>query len=105
MDEFEKNELEMDTELLFDPDEGEEIVHKIPGRELYEWLCSAVGGILAVTLLFTFVLRVMSVDGGSMIPTLQHGDQMLVLNSALCGDYAYGDIVVARKVSFSSKKA
>ena len=103
MDEFEKKEAEMEIGQLFDPDEGEEIVEKIPGRELYEWLCSAVGGILAVTLLFTFVLRVMSVDGGSMLPTLQHGDQMLVLNSTLCSEYEAGDIVVARKESFSSE--
>ena len=31
------------------------------------------------------------------------GDQMLVLNNTLCGEYEYGDIVVARKESFSSE--
>ena len=35
-----------------------------------------------------------------MEPTLWNGDRLLVLNSILCGDYQYGDIVILRKDTF-----
>ena len=55
---------------------------------------------LAVVLLFTFGVRLIGVDGHSMVPSLQDGDRLLVLNSTLCGGYAPGDVVVLRKESF-----
>lgn len=70
------------------------------GRELYEWVQALVCSVLAVVLLFTFVIRLIGVDGHSMVPTLQDGDRLLVLNSKLYDDYQYGDIVVLRKESF-----
>lgn len=79
----------------------EEIVEKIPGRDVYETVASLVSALLAVVLIFTFAVRLMGVSGPSMIPTLQNGDKLLVVNSLLCGDYEYGDIVIAQKDSFS----
>ena len=70
------------------------------GRELYEWVQALVCSVLAVVLLFTFVIRLISVDGSSMVPTLQNGDRLLVLNSLLDDDYEAGDIVVLRKDTF-----
>ncbi|WP_297871620.1 signal peptidase I [uncultured Oscillibacter sp.] len=70
------------------------------GREIYEWVQALVCSVLAVVLLFTFVMRLIGVDGHSMVPTLQDGDRLLVLNAGLCGDYRQGDIVVLRKESF-----
>lgn len=70
------------------------------GRDLYEWTQALVCSVLAVVLLFTFVIRLIGVDGHSMVPTLQDGDRLLVLNSLLYDDYQYGDIVVLRKDSF-----
>ena len=35
-----------------------------------------------------------------MVPTLQDGDRLLVLNAMLDNDYEYGDIVVLRKDTF-----
>ena len=70
------------------------------GRELYEWLQALVCSVLAVVLLFTFVIRLIGVDGSSMEPTLKHGDKLLVLSSLLYDDYQYGDIVVLRKDTF-----
>jgi len=70
------------------------------GRELYEWLQALVCSVLAVVLLFTFVIRLIGVDGSSMEPTLKHGDKLLVLSSLLYDDYGYGDIVVLRKDTF-----
>ena len=69
-------------------------------RDLYEWTQALVCSVLAVVLLFTFVVRLIGVDGHSMVPTLQDGDRLLVLNSLWDSDYEYGDIVVLRKESF-----
>ena len=66
------------------------------GRDLYEWVQSLVGSVLVVVAIFTFVIRMMGVDGHSMLNTLQHGDRLLV-NSMLYHDYKYGDIVILRK--------
>ncbi len=73
---------------------------KDPGRDLYEWVQALVCSVLAVVLVFTFAVRLIGVDGHSMVPTLQDGDRMLVLNSMLYNDYRYGDVVVLRKESF-----
>lgn len=73
---------------------------KSDGRDLYEWVQALVCSVLAVVVLFTFVVRLIGVDGHSMLPTLQDGDRMLVLNSMLYHDYKYGDVVVLRKDSF-----
>ena len=76
---------------------------KIPGQDLYEWVQALVCSVLAVVVLFTFVIRLIGVDGHSMVPTLQDGDRLLVLNSMLYDDYKHGDIVVLRKASFLSE--
>ena len=73
---------------------------EIPGRDLYEWTQALVGSVLAVVLVFTFLIRLIGVDGHSMVPTLQNGDRLLVLSSLLDHDYEYGDIVVLREESF-----
>lgn len=69
-------------------------------REIYEWMRLMVCSVLAIMLLFTFVIRLIGVDGRSMVPTLQDGDRLLVLNNLLCGGYEPGDVVVLRKESF-----
>ena len=73
---------------------------EVRGRELYEWTQALVGSVLAVVLVFTFLIRLIGVDGHSMVPTLQNGDRLLVLSSLLDNDYEYGDIVVLREESF-----
>ena len=79
----------------------QEPVEKIGGRELYEWLRSCVECVLVIVLVFTFVVRMMGVQGPSMRQTLQQGDRLLVLNSLLVREYNAGDIVIARKDTFS----
>lgn len=74
---------------------------RLPGSELYEWVRSFVSAVLVIVLLFTFVIRMMGVQGPSMRQTLQDGDRLLVLNSLLVRDYRQGDIVIARKKTFS----
>ena len=74
---------------------------RVPFLELYEWLLSVVTAVLIVVLLFTFGVRMMGVKGPSMRQTLQDGDRLLVLNAPLAGEYRRGDIVIARKDTFS----
>jgi len=72
----------------------------IEKRELYEWVQALVCSVLVVVVVFTFAVRLIGVDGHSMVPTLQHGDRLLVVNALLDDDYGYGDIVVLRKEAF-----
>ena len=94
---------EFDQKMEISEQPQEEIVEKIPGRDVYETVSSLVSALLVVVLVFTFLVRLMGVSGPSMIPTLQDGDRLLVVNSLLCGDYQVGDIVIARKDTFDSK--
>lgn len=71
-----------------------------PDRGLYDWVQTLVCSVLAVVLVFTFLVRVVRVDGPSMRETLQDRDLLLVLNGPLCGGYRQGDIVVLRKAGF-----
>ena len=48
--------------------------------ELFEWLEAIAFALAIVVLLFTFVLRIVSVDGASMNPTLDNEDRILVRN-------------------------
>ena len=82
---------EFDQKMEISEQPQEEIVEKIPGRDVYETVSSLVSALLVVVLVFTFLVRLMGVSGPSMIPTL------------LCGDYQVGDIVIARKETFDSK--
>ncbi|MBR3640857.1 MAG: signal peptidase I [Oscillibacter sp.] len=79
-------------------EEREEL--KIPGRDLYEWLQALIGAVLAVLLVFTFAVRLIGVDGHSMLPTLQHQDRLLVLSPLISDRYRAGDIVIVRKQTF-----
>ena len=56
------------------------------GRDLYDWVQALVCSVLAVVVVFTFVIRLIGVDGHSMVPSLQDGGRLLVLNSMLDGD-------------------
>lgn len=60
--------------------------------ELFDWLQSIVFAIIACVLLFLFVARVVTVDGGSMNPTLLHGDRLIVSN--IVKNYEQGDVIV-----------
>ena len=86
------NEINHDN-LREMPDEKP--VERIAGREAYEWLRSCVECVLVIILVFTFAVRMMSVQGPSMRQTLQQGDRLLVVNAPLVTDYRQGDIVIA----------
>ena len=94
------SENEQDKQL--EEDAGEETAKaEKSGREAYEWVQALVCSVLAVVVLFTFVIRLIGVDGHSMVPTLQDGDRLLVTTSLLSGEYRYGDIVIIQKGTFA----
>ena len=72
-----------------EPEVTEELSVK---AEIFDWLQSIIFAIIACVLLFMFVARVVTVDGGSMNPTLIHGDRLIVSN--LDKSYEQGDVVV-----------
>jgi len=48
--------------------------------DVYEWAESIITAVIAIVFIFTFIVRVTSVDGESMLPTLHNNDRMLVTN-------------------------
>ncbi|MFQ8599740.1 MAG: signal peptidase I [Oscillospiraceae bacterium] len=61
-------------------------------NEVYEWVESLVYSLVVVVLLFTFVFRIVGVDGNSMLPTLHNEDRVILTN--LFYEPKQGDIVV-----------
>lgn len=59
---------------------------------LFDWAESLVIAILFVVLLFTFICRIVVVDGTSMESTLHNGDLMLV--SSIGYEEEHGDVIV-----------
>lgn len=59
---------------------------------VFDWVAVASVVLVAVTLLLTYVFRLVGVDGNSMEPTLHNGDRVLL--SSTSSVYQSGDIVV-----------
>ena len=61
-------------------------------RSVMEWVETIVMAVVFVTVVFTFVARVITVDGISMEPTYYNGDR--VLSTTLTGAAHQGDVVI-----------
>jgi len=61
-------------------------------KDALEWLEAVALAVVAVALVFTFGVRMIRVDGESMLPTLQDGERLLI--SSLPYEPAYGDIII-----------
>lgn len=61
-------------------------------RSVMEWVETVVMAVVFVTVVFTFVARVITVDGISMEPTYYNGDR--VLSTTLAGAPHQGDVVI-----------
>ena len=62
---------------------------------LLDWIGALVTSVVAVVLLFTFVVQLISVEGGSMQPTLLGGDRLVVVGR-LFTSFDAGDVVIVQ---------
>ncbi len=70
--------------------------------DFYSLLHDLVYILAAITLIFVFCVRLGGGNGDSMFPTLHDGDYLALQSNVLMGDLEYGDIIVARKLSFEN---
>jgi len=61
--------------------------------EIFDWFEAICFSMIAVILVFTLFIRSAQVEGDSMLPNLEGGDRLLLVNTAIT-DVEYGDIVV-----------
>lgn len=63
--------------------------------ETYELLHDMIYILAAVLVIFVFLMRMVSVKGPSMLPTLVEGDRLTLLSNTLYTEPKQGDVVVA----------
>ena len=86
------SEVEQQTEEIAEQEISDGQTESIE-ETVYDWAKCLVSAVVGVVLIFTFLVRLIGVSGGSMQNTLYTGDRLLMLNSVLC-DFEQGDIVV-----------
>ncbi len=89
-------ESEIDTESDEEQEEKESL-----GKAFYSWAADLVTCLVFVVLFFIFVVRIIGVDGTSMLPTLEHGDMLLLLSNVFY-EADDDDVVVVYKESYGS---
>ena len=72
---------------------------------VYELLHDLIYIIAVVTLVFVFFMRMVSVEGPSMTPTLLDGDRLTLLSNTLYTQPKAGDVVVASVPTYSDGEA
>ena len=60
--------------------------------EIFDWLEIVVASVVIVTILFTFIFKVVTISGDSMVDTLHHGEKIVISKLFYTPDR--GDIVV-----------
>lgn len=62
---------------------------------VFEWLEIIITAIIAVVIIFTFVFKVVTIEGGSMKETIHHGEKVIISNMFYTPKN--GDIVVVSR--------
>ena len=71
--------------------------------EFLEWIEVLCSALVLVVVIFTFIFRIATIDGESMLYTLEHGDKVVISN--LNYKPAEGDIVVVSRNAENTLKA
>ncbi len=107
----------MDHEELYTTSETEELLPqdesiqdpKLPEKEkksifslqdVYSLLHDLVYILAGITLFFVLCIRLVGVNGQSMLPTLFDNDYLALQSNVIMGKLEYGDVIVARELSF-----
>ena len=61
-------------------------------ESFFEWIDVVVASVIAVVFIFTFLFRIVTIDGDSMLNTLVDGERVIITNVAYTPKR--GDIVV-----------
>lgn len=89
-----------DQSMSVQPEESNQASKKNPVGELHGWFREILICMSMVTLVFVFLVRLVSVDGNSMLPTLHNYDMMVLLSSVIYEPEA-GDIIVLRAPGYT----
>lgn len=95
------DENKMPEETAENPaEESEEKPEKNAIADIYSLMHDLIYILAAITVVFVFFMRIVRVDGSSMVPTLEHKDYIALQSNVIMGELETGDIIVARKQSF-----
>lgn len=61
-------------------------------KTVFEWMSSLIAALVAVAVAFCFLFRIVTVDGESMMNTLQHGDNLIMISRFY--ELERGDVIV-----------
>ena len=68
----------------------------VRGQGILEWYEALISAALVLVLIFSFFFRIIQVDGRSMVPTLTHGDKLIVWAASYT---VYGKPLVKRIIA------
>ncbi len=71
-----------------------------PLEDLHSLLHDLVYILATITIVFVFFFRIVGVSGDSMLPTLVNRDYLILQSNPIMGNLEYGDVVVARELTF-----
>ena len=69
-------------------------------QDIYSLLHDLVYILAAITLFFVLCVRLVGVNGESMLPTLYDKDYLALQSNVIMGKLEYGDVIVARELEF-----
>ncbi len=89
------------VEIAEEPAHQEEAEEKLSSTaEIFDWVKSFLFSLAAVIFIFTLVFRGVTVNGGSMLPTLENGEYLVISN--LFYTPKTGDIVVVQSPHYKN---
>ena len=84
-------------DLTQEPAKSKEKKKKTVGQEILSWVVSFAVALAAALLIRAYIFTLITVDGTSMMETLQDGDKLYVsVLSAKIGGYDHGDVVICQ---------